>query len=108
MLSIQYLFDSKITKHLKKHWGKYALVGGGITASALGGELSSAGIRRAVKAGDVDDMRSLKLIKSGQIAQKYGNVAAGAGLALGLKGQLDNEHKLEKLAKERRMRKNSR
>lgn len=97
MLSI---IESTIGKHLKKHWGKYALMGGGLTAAALGQEVEASGIRKALSGGDQET--AAQMVGSGRLAQKYGHLAAGAGGGLGIKSQLDDEAKLDKVKKNKK------
>jgi hypothetical protein len=93
------VFESVVGKHIKRHWGKYALLGGGLTAAALGQEAEAAGIRKALSGGDQET--ATKMVSSGRLAQKYGHLAAGAGGGLGIKSQLDDESKIEKSKKKK-------
>ena len=80
---------------MRQHWGKYALLGGGITAAAVGKELEDMGIRRAGKMlSNTEDAERLK--KIGKTMQKGGQMSTGGGIVLGLKGQLDDERRAQK------------
>jgi hypothetical protein len=91
------LFDSAVTRHLKRNWGKYALVGGGLTAAALGKEIEGTGVRKLLRATTRDDVESgIHLNSLGKAMQKYGQASTGGGIALGIKDQLDSEGSKEK------------
>jgi hypothetical protein len=90
MITIGYLFEETFKGHMKKHWGKYAMLGGGLAASAVGKELEDMGTREAKSfLGSEEDASRLK--KIGSAMRKGGHMSTGGGVVLGLKGQLDDE-----------------
>lgn len=90
MISINYLFQESFKSHMRKHWGKYAMLGGGLAGAALGKELEDMGAREAKNVlGSEEDAARLK--KIGSAMQKGGHMSTGGGIVLGLKGQLDDE-----------------
>lgn len=92
MISLNYLFESAITRHLKRNWGKYALVGGGLTAAALGKEIEDLGARKLFRASTGDEAEDgIRYSRLGKSMQRYGHASTGGGIALGLKHQLDLE-----------------
>jgi len=100
MIYIASLFnEGELKQHMKKHWGKYALLGGGLAAAALGREIEDVGSRRAAKAfankENSEDVAELTK-KTGRTLQKYGYASAGGGAALGVKSEIDRERKERK------------
>lgn len=103
MIYISNLINEGLGKHLKKHWGKYALLGGGLATAALGKEIEGAGARKALKSFGGDDKETgIRIARTGSQMQKYGHIAAGAGGALGVKDQLDKEDNLDRLNKKKK------
>lgn len=103
MIAITNLFEGKLTRHLKKHWGKYTLLGGGLAAAALGKEVEDSGVRKVAKSiMKGGDDSGVKAIKVGKTMQKYGNISTGAGAALGLRKQIEDEAKLDSVKKDKK------
>lgn len=96
MIYISNLLNEGLGKHLKKHWGKYALLGGGLVTAAIGKEIEGSGVSRAMKNAGEDSSRPLRI---GKAMQKYGHASAGAGVALGVKKELDDEARIDKKKK---------
>ena len=105
MISISYLFEDKLKDHIKRHWGKYAAIGGGLGLAGAGGEAIDVAVRRAAKGGDPTEPTTDYLKKGGKLAQKFGATAAGGGLALSFKDQLDTEERLKKLKEQKKKKK---